>query len=44
MLDFSGFETIDTRAVGLWVPGIVLPCPVFLSYQVIYVARQKSAN
>jgi len=41
MLDFSGFETIDTSAVGLWAPGIVLPCPVFLSYQVIYVARQK---
>ena len=44
MLDFSGFEVTDTRAVGLWAPGIVLPCPVFLSYQVIYVARQKPAS
>ena len=43
MLDFSGFEPTDTRGVGLWAPGIVLPCPVFLSYQVIYVARPKPA-
>lgn len=44
MFDFTGFEVIDTDAVGLWAPGIVLPCPVFLSYQVIYVARQKPAT
>ena len=44
MLDVSGFEVTDTRAVGLWAPGIVLPCPIFLSYQVIYVAKRKAAK
>lgn len=44
MLDFAGFETTHVGGVGLWAPGIVLPCPVFLSYQVIYVARQKHAT
>jgi SAM-dependent methyltransferase len=41
MLDFTGFQPIDTLAVGLWAPGIILPCPVALSYQVIYVAKPK---
>lgn len=44
MLEATGFEVTDTRAVGLWAPGVVLPCPVFLSYQVIYVARQKAVT
>ena len=44
MLDFAGFEAVETMAVGLWAPGIVLPCPVFLSYQVIYIAREKPST
>jgi SAM-dependent methyltransferase len=39
MLDDSGWVRRETLGVGLWVPfGVVLPCPIACSYQVIYVA------
>lgn len=42
MLDRSGYEVIETLAVGLWLPiGYVPWCPVGLSYQVIYVAAPR---
>lgn len=37
MLQVSGYGLLATRGVGLWNPLIPLPCPVSLSYQVIYV-------
>jgi 2-polyprenyl-3-methyl-5-hydroxy-6-metoxy-1,4-benzoquinol methylase len=37
MLASTGFQLERTEGVGLWPLG--LPCPVGLSYQVIYVAR-----
>lgn len=40
MLENSGFRVLEHRAVGLWLPPFpVLPCPVPLSYQVLYLAE-----
>lgn len=40
MLESSGWCVESLTGVGLWLPiGFVLPCPVTLSYQVIYQAR-----
>ena len=40
MLDVTGWTNCTTHAVGLWLPlGVVPPCPVGLSYQVVYVAE-----
>ena len=42
MLDRTGFRLIRTRPVGLWLPGIRIPwAPVWLSYQVVYVATRS---
>ncbi|MDH3379886.1 MAG: class I SAM-dependent methyltransferase [Gammaproteobacteria bacterium] len=41
MLDVSGYDLVDTIPVGLWLPKFVLPCPAFLSYQVIYLAKPR---
>jgi SAM-dependent methyltransferase len=39
MLDDTGWVRKETHGVGLWLPlGIVPPCPIACSYQVIYVA------
>jgi SAM-dependent methyltransferase len=39
MLDDTGWVRRETLGVGLWLPlGIVPPCPITVSYQVIYVA------
>lgn len=43
MLSEAGFIVSMVQSVGLWLPkGPVLPCPVGLSYQVIYVAEPVS--
>jgi SAM-dependent methyltransferase len=40
MLDFAGFELLRTRAVGIWLPGVLIPwSPKALSYQIAYIAR-----
>lgn len=40
MLQRTGYTTLRLRPVGLWLPGLRIPwVPVWLSYQVIYVAR-----
>ena len=38
MLEFSGYRVEKVKATGLW-PFSFVPAPVFLSYEVIYVAR-----
>lgn len=39
MLDDTGWLRRETHGVGLWLPfGAVPPCPIALSYQVVYVA------
>ena len=38
MLRRSGFETTLTKGVGIWPT--LIPCPVTISYQVLYVARK----
>jgi SAM-dependent methyltransferase len=44
MLSLAGFDLLRTRAVGLWLPGFVIPwAPTTLSYQVVYIARPKAA-
>jgi 2-polyprenyl-3-methyl-5-hydroxy-6-metoxy-1,4-benzoquinol methylase len=37
MLERTGFQVKDVKGIGLWPLGV--PCPVGLSYQVIYVAE-----
>ncbi len=37
MLESTGFRVLDLKSVGLWP--LALPCPVGLSYQVIYIAE-----
>lgn len=40
MLESTGYRLTDTVPVGLWLPtGYVRWCPVWLSYQLIYVAE-----
>lgn len=41
LLEGAGFEVERTEAVGLWP--FAVPCPVGLSYQVIYVAKRSGA-
>lgn len=41
MFEHCGYRLTAARGVGLWLPGVVLPCPSSFSYQVIYVARPK---
>jgi len=41
MLQETGYLIEAVRPVGLWLLVLVLPCPVALSYQVVYVARPK---
>lgn len=36
LLHRTSYSLVRTRAVGLWLPGVTLPCPVAWSYQVIY--------
>jgi len=39
MLERTGFSLVKALPVGLWLPlPFVVPCPVALSYQVVYVA------
>lgn len=43
MLDRTGFELEATVPVGIWLPrGYIRWSPVWLSYQVVYVARFKA--
>jgi 2-polyprenyl-3-methyl-5-hydroxy-6-metoxy-1,4-benzoquinol methylase len=42
MLEGCGFQPEETKGVGLWPLG--LPCPVGLSYQVIYVASRAERS
>ncbi len=40
MLEGAGYRVLDVIAVGLWLPPFrPIPCPVGLSYQVLYVAE-----
>jgi len=40
ILEHCGYDSIQKLAVGLW-PTSIVPAPVALSYQVIYVAKNK---
>lgn len=40
MLTVSQYKVQKVKGVGLWLPFIKLPCPVGLSYQVIYTAKK----
>ena len=43
MLTATGFEVLRLQPVGLWLPfGYVRWCPVWASYQVLYVARPRA--
>ena len=44
ILTLSGYKVQLVKGVGLWAPFITLPCPVFLSYQVIYVATPSDSD
>lgn len=40
LLERTGYKVVKQKGVGLWLPGkFILPCPVSLSYQAIYVAE-----
>jgi len=43
-LEVTGFELEVIRSVGLQLVFLVPPCPRWMSYQLIYVARQLSAD
>jgi SAM-dependent methyltransferase len=44
MLDRTGYELEAVRAVGLNLVVVALPCPVFLSYQLVFVARKRGGG
>ena len=44
MLRKCGFNVDRVQGVGLWTPGLVIPCPATISYQVIYVGSVSSAT
>ncbi len=44
LLHRAGFEMEKVEGVGLWTPIHPLPCPIALSYQVIYVARAATSS
>lgn len=41
ILEGSGYRLVEASSVGLWSPILVMPCPVPLSYQVVYVAERE---
>lgn len=41
MLEATGFEVTAVRSVGLQLVYLALPCPRFLSHQLVYVARKR---
>jgi SAM-dependent methyltransferase len=43
MLEDCGYRVEAVEGVGLLAPGVTLPCPPGLSYQVIYVAGRRGA-
>jgi len=38
ILNKCGFQSVQKVPVGFWLPGVTLPCPTAMSYQVIFVA------
>jgi SAM-dependent methyltransferase len=43
LFEATGYEIVGIHPVGLWTPfGAIVPCPIALSYQVIYVGRPRA--